>query len=66
MSNLDIYHTAKVLVKHHGKDAPALAAIRADEPLSAGDLDGYAVYKRVMNATEELLARVRPPGASVQ
>jgi len=41
MSNLDIYHTAKVLVKHHGKDAPALAAIRADEqPLSAGDLDG--------------------------
>ncbi len=43
-----------------GKDAPALAAIRADELLSAGDLDGYAVYKRVMNATEELLARVRP------
>jgi hypothetical protein len=43
MSNLDIYHTAKVLVKHHGKDAPALAAIRADEPLSAGDLDGYAI-----------------------
>ncbi len=36
MSNLDIYHTAKVLVKHHGKDAPALAAIRADELLSAG------------------------------
>ncbi len=40
--DLDIYRSANVLVKRHGKDAPIHAAMRADAMLEAGDLDGYA------------------------
>ena len=31
------------------------AALRADAILEKGDLDGYAVWKRVLRAVEELL-----------
>ena len=43
--DLDIYRSANLLVKQHGQDAPIHAAMRADELLEAGDLDGYAVWK---------------------
>jgi hypothetical protein len=52
--DLDIYHTANLLVKQHGDDAPIHAAMRADAMLEAGDLDGYAVWKRILRAVEEL------------
>ncbi len=42
-TDLDIYRTANVLVKQHGKDAPIEAATRADAMFDKGDLDGYAV-----------------------
>ena len=42
---LDIWRSASVLMKHHGQDAPIHAAMRADELLEAGDLEGYAVWK---------------------
>ncbi len=65
-SDLDIYRSAQVLVKHHGEDAPIEAAMRADAMLEAGDLGGLAVWKRVVRATEELLSKKRPPEATVQ
>ena len=52
--DLDIYRSAQVLMKQHGPDAPIHAAMRADAMLEAGDLDGYAVWKRVLRAVEEL------------
>ncbi len=51
--DLDIYRTANVLVKHHGEDAPIEAAMRADAMLEAGDLDSYAVWKRILRASEQ-------------
>ena len=42
-SNIDIYQTANELIKQHGDDAPIHAAMRADELLNAGDMDGQAV-----------------------
>ncbi len=39
LPDLDIYRSANVLVKRHGKDAPIHAAMRADAVLDAGDLD---------------------------
>ncbi len=51
---LDIYRSTNVLVKHHGQDAPIEAAMRADAMLDKGDLDGYAVWKRILRAVEEL------------
>ncbi len=64
--DLDIYRSAAVLVKRHGQDAPIHAAMRADAMLEAGDLDGYAVWKRIVKATEELLSKERPDGATLQ
>ena len=47
----------------HGDDAPIHAAMQADAMLEAGDLDGCAVWKRILRAVEEL-QRVEP-GARV-
>ncbi len=54
ISDIDIYRSAQVLVKRHGQDAPIHAAMRADEMLEKGDLGGYAVWKRILRAVEEL------------
>ncbi len=51
--DLDIYRSANVLVKHHGQDAPIEAAMRADAMLDKGDLDGYAVWKRILRPVED-------------
>ena len=57
----DIYRAAQVLVRQHGEDAPLEAAMRADAMLEKGDLDGYAAWKRILRAVEELW-RVKPEG----
>ncbi len=53
-------------MKQYGEDAPIEAAMRADAMLEKGDLEGCAVWKRVLRAVEELLSKERPPGVSVQ
>ena len=62
VSDLDTYRAANVLIRQHGEDAPIEAAMRADAMLESGDLDGYAVWKRVVKATGTLLAEQPPPG----
>ncbi len=54
ISDLDIYRSANVLVKRHGEDAPIHASMRADAMLEKGDLDGLAVWKRILRAVAEL------------
>ena len=64
-SDLDIYRSAQALVKHHGQDAPIHAATRADAMLDKGDLDGCAVWKRILWAVEELQRAEPGPGVRV-
>ncbi len=64
--DIDIYRSAQVLVKHHREDAPIEAAMRADAMLERADLDGYAVWKRIVKAVEELLSKERPAGVTAQ
>ncbi len=64
ISDLDIYRSAQTLVKQHGQDAPIHAATRADAMLDKGDLDGYAVWRRILRAVEEL--RGTEPGPVVR
>ncbi len=52
--HLDIYRSAQVLVKRHGQDAPIHAAMRAYAMLDKGDLNGYAVWKRILRAIDEM------------
>ncbi len=55
ISDLDIYRTAKLLVDNHGAEAPIHAAMNADAMLDKGDMDGKAVWLRVVKAINELL-----------
>ena len=63
-SDLDTYRTANLLIKQHGDEAPVHAAMRADAMLKKGDLDGLAVWKRIIRAIDELLAESRPKDAT--
>ncbi len=63
--NFDIYRSANELIKQHGNAADIEAAMRADERLAAGDMDGEAVWLRIVKAIEELLSEERPGDAEV-
>ncbi len=59
--DLDIYRSANILVKQYGEDAPIRVAMVTDAMLNMGDLDGYAVWRRILRAVEEL-QRTKPGG----
>ena len=55
ISDLDVYRSAQLLVDKHGAEAPIHAAMKADDMLERGDLDGKAVWIRILKAVRELL-----------
>ena len=57
--DLDIWRAARVMVKHYGESAATEAAMRADEFLDQGIIDGQRVWTRIVQAIEEL-QRERP------
>ncbi len=59
-SDLDIYRSANELIKQFGDAADIEAAMRADERLAAGDMEGEAVWLRIVKAIEELLSEKGP------
>ena len=61
---IDIYRSANELIKQYGEAADIEAAMRADERLAAGDMEGEAVWMRIVKAVEELGAREKPRGAT--
>ncbi len=63
--NFDIYRSANELIKQFGDAADIEAAMRADERLAAGDMEGEAVWLRIIKAIAELLSEERPEGAEV-
>ncbi len=63
-TGLDIYRTANLLIKQHGDEAPVHAAMRADAMLEKGDLDGEAVWERIIRAIEELTSTDAPPAGA--
>ncbi len=60
--DLDIYRSANALINRHGPDAPIEAAMRADAMLASGDLEGQAVWKRILRTVEELQGTGPKPG----
>ena len=56
ISHREIWQTANVMVKRYGADAPIHAAMRSDELLDEGDLDGAATWRAVLRAIDELLS----------
>jgi hypothetical protein len=64
-SLIDIYTSANELIKQHGENAPIHAAMRHDELLEAGDMDGASTWKRIIRAIDELLSEEVPDGVAV-
>ncbi len=64
-SDLDVYRCAHELIKQHGEVADIEAAMRADELMDAGDMEGEAVWLRIVKAIAELLSEERPGDAEV-
>jgi len=64
-SDIDIYRSANELIKQHGDAADIEAAMKADAHLAAGDMEGEAVWLRIVRAVEELLLEERPGDAEV-
>ncbi len=52
--DLDIYRSAQVLIREHGEDAALDATKWAIAMLDKGDLDRYAVWKRILRAVDEI------------
>ncbi len=61
-SDLDIFRSANVLIREHGEDAALEAAQRADAMLEKGDMEGAAVWRRVLRAVEEMQRTRQVPG----
>ncbi len=64
-SDLDIYRSAHELIEQHGEAADIEAAMKADECLAAGDMEGEAVWLRIGRVIEELLSKEPPDDAEV-
>ncbi len=64
-SDIDIYRSANELIKQFGDAADIEAAMRADERLAAGDMEGEAVWLRILKAINELLSEERPADVKV-
>ena len=62
MDDRDIWRSAKALIDSYGDDATIHAAMRADELLAQGDIDGAGTWRRVLAAVKEL-ERTEPGGA---
>ena len=60
VDQIDIYRSASRMIRQHGSEANIHAAMRADELLEAGDLEGAAVWRQVVNAIQELQRGARP------
>ncbi len=59
-SDINVYRSTNELIKQYGEDAPVEAALRADELMEAGDMEGVTVWKLILTAIEELLSEEPP------
>ena len=63
--DLDIDRSALLLIRHYGEYALLKAAVRADELLERGDMEGVAIWRRIITAIERLQALLPGPGHAV-
>jgi len=61
----DVWRAANLLLKRHRDDAAIVAAIRADELLASGDVEGCAVWKRIVAAVRKVKRIVPTKGERV-
>jgi hypothetical protein len=64
VSDPDIWRAAKLLIDRHRDEAPVHAAMRCDELMAAGDTEGWAVWRHICTAIDELLRPIPHQGES--
>ncbi len=62
MDDIGIFRSAKLLIDRHGDEASIIAIKRATKMLDAGDVDGYAVWKRTVVAIKDMQRETPRPG----
>ena len=65
MGDSAVYHMAWLMIRTHGKQAEARAAIRMGRLLDSGDEAGQKAWRNVLLAIDELNCAERPSGAPV-
>jgi hypothetical protein len=55
LTEWELWACAQECVRQHQLDAPIYAAMRADELLERGDLDGARAWRLIVARTHELL-----------
>ena len=60
--DIDIWRSAKLMIREHSENAALEAALRVDAMLERGDMDGRVVRKRILRAVEELQRKVPEGG----
>jgi len=53
-SDLDIWRSARLLIKQHGADAELIACRRVDDMIELGAPEGEAAWKNILSAIREL------------
>ena len=62
VDDIDIFRAAAAFIKQHGYDAQLLAIKKTTKMLDAGDVDGYAVWKRIVDAIKDMQRETPRPG----
>jgi len=62
MNERDIWASANLLIEKHGDEAAAVAARRADHLFDRGDLEGAAIWRRIISAIEAI-RKTEPDGS---
>ena len=62
MDDIDIYRSAAAFIEQHGDEASIHAATKADAMLERGDMDGRAVWLRIVDAIRDMQRETPRPG----
>jgi hypothetical protein len=54
LSEREIYLAAQAMIRRYGDEAEIQAAMRADELMAEGDVDGQRAWLRIIHAIEAL------------
>ena len=61
ITECELWSCANHYIRQHGEDAPIVAAMRADELLAQGDLEGSRTFQSIVRRINQLLEA--PSGA---
>ena len=62
VDDIDIFRSAVAFIEQHGDEASIHAAMKADDMLERGDMDGRAVWLRIVDAINDMHRETPRPG----